>query len=158
VLVFPGEWSEEKGPLTCLIAIFEDQPDKFSALFRRILTLLLDPTWSSAVRTHLLCFLISAFQSLDSPIVRKECVPLVSIGIWHNLSSDEAREEKLGQHSSLRKVWRASLRRSENADDEGKARLRFERSWLYSLVLDYLGRLQVEGAEGMVSEITFSLG
>ena len=132
-----------------MTAIFEDRPDEFSSLFRRILALLLDRTLSSGIRTHLICFLIFAFQSLDSPLVRKECVPLVSIGIWHNLATEEIRDEKLGQHPALKKAWRASLKRFDNADEAGKARLRFERSWLYSLMLDYLGLLQTEGTEGM---------
>src|SRR5688500_3982255 len=98
-----------------MIALFEDRPEEFSLLFRRILALLLDRTLSSGVRTHLLCFLIYAFQSLDSPIVRKECVPLVSISIWHNLATDEIREEKLAQQPALKKVWRASLKRFDGS-------------------------------------------
>lgn len=132
--------------------IFEDRPDDFSALFRRVLSLLLDRTLSAAVRTHLLSFLVHAFQSLDSLIVRKECVPLVAISIWHNLSTEELREAKLAAHNTLRKAWRASLRRYDAADDTTKARLRFERSWLYTLVLDYLRLLHTgSSSNGMVS-------
>ncbi|POR37140.1 Intron-binding protein aquarius [Tolypocladium paradoxum] len=122
-------------------SIFEDRPDEFSSMFRRILSLMLDRTLSATVRTHLLCFLIYAFQSLDCAIVRKECAPLVSIGIWQNLSSEKQRETHLDQTTHLRKAWRASLKRYEAADEATKARLRFERSWLYSLLLDFLSLL-----------------
>lgn len=71
-------------------------------------------------------------------MVRKECAPLVSIALWHNLSSDQKREQKLDQTSHLRKAWRAAAKRFDAADDETKAKLRFDRSWLYSLVLDFL--------------------
>ncbi|KAM0610583.1 hypothetical protein ACHAPH_002454 [Verticillium nonalfalfae] len=124
--------------------IFEDRPDEFSGLFRRVLTMTLDPTLSPTIRSHLLSFLISAFQSLDCAIVRKECAPLVSISIWHNLSTDTLRETKLEQYPHVRKAWRAAAKRHEAADEVTKARLRFERSWLYTLVLDFLKRLYDE--------------
>lgn len=127
--------------LTFLAGLFEDRPDGFSSMFRRVLSLLLDRTLSTSIRTHLLGFLIYAFQSLDCSIVRKECAPLVSIGIWQNLSSETQRETLLDQNTHLRKAWRASQKRYDAADGATKARLRFERSWLYSLLLDFLGLL-----------------
>ncbi|KAJ0297041.1 hypothetical protein COL5a_010756 [Colletotrichum fioriniae] len=128
-------------------SIFEDRPDEFSSLFRRILSLTLDQTLSPAIRTHLLSFLISAFQSLDCAIVRKECAPLVSISIWHSLSTEELREEKLEQHAHVRKAWRAAGKRYDAADDATKAKLRFDRSWLYSLVLHFLNLIYTENAK-----------
>jgi intron-binding protein aquarius len=109
--------------------------------------MMLDQTLSVTLRTQLLCFLIHAFQSLDCVIVRKECAPLVSIGIWHNLSTEKLRESKLDQTPLLRKAWKASHKRYDAADDTGKARLRFERSWLYTLLLDFLGPLYTEGSK-----------
>uniref|UniRef100_A0A8H7N217 RNA helicase aquarius N-terminal domain-containing protein n=1 Tax=Bionectria ochroleuca TaxID=29856 RepID=A0A8H7N217_BIOOC len=64
-------------------SIFESRPAEFSSIFRRIISLVLDQTLATTIRTQLLDFLIYAFQSLDSGIIRKECAPLVSIGIWH---------------------------------------------------------------------------
>jgi intron-binding protein aquarius len=93
------------------------------------------------IRTHLVCFIIAAFQSLDDGLVRKECAPLVSISIWHNLHSDGAREEIFNAHLRLRKVWRAAGRKYDGADDATKAKLRFERGWLYTLMVDFLNRL-----------------
>lgn len=102
----------------------------------------LDTSLSTAIRTHLLSFLISAFQSLDNGLVRKECAPLVSISIWHNLASESARERNLERNGQLKRAWRASSRRYDAADQNVQARLRFERSWLYSMVLDFFGRLE----------------
>ncbi|KAH7354102.1 intron-binding protein aquarius [Plectosphaerella cucumerina] len=124
-----------------LWSTFEDRPDDFSGLFRRILSLTLDQTLSPTIRTHLLSFFISAFQSLDCAIVRKECAPLVSISIWQNLSSDALRESKLDQNPHARKAWRASVKRFDASDEAAKSRLRFDRSWLYTLVLDFLNQL-----------------
>jgi len=93
------------------------------------------------IRNHLICFVIAAFQSLDDGLVRKECAPLVSISIWHNLHSDGSREEIFNAHLRLRKVWRAAGRKYDNADEVTKAKLRFERGWLYTLMVDFLNRL-----------------
>ncbi|KAK0711544.1 P-loop containing nucleoside triphosphate hydrolase protein [Lasiosphaeris hirsuta] len=118
--------------------LFSDRPADFSDLFRRALSMTLDSSLSWTIRTNLLLFIIYAFQSLDCVIVRKECAPLVSISIWHNLSTEEKRDELLNSNAQLRKAWRASAKRYDAADDPMKARLRFERSWLYSSVLDFL--------------------
>jgi intron-binding protein aquarius len=104
----------------------------------------LDHTLSLAIRTHLLNFIIFAFQSLDWTSVRKECAPLVSIAIWHNLSSDTKRDAKLAQTTQLKKSWKAAGKRYDSADDATKARLRFERAWLYTLTLDFIRLLHGE--------------
>jgi intron-binding protein aquarius len=104
----------------------------------------LDTTLSATLRTHLLSFVISAFQSLDSGIVRKECAPLVSISIWHNISHEKKREGKLDQSTQLRKAWRAAGKRYDAADEDSKPRLRFERSWLFTLIIDFLNQLYNE--------------
>jgi len=124
--------------------IFTDNPADFSTLFRRILSMTLDTTLSATIRTYLLSFIISAFQSLDSGIVRKECAPLVSISIWHNISTEAKRERKLDQSVQLRKAWRAAGKRYDAADAETKARLHFERSWLFTLILDFFNQLYNE--------------
>jgi len=100
-----------------------------------------DLSLSLKVRTHLLCFVIAAFQSLDNGLVRKECAPLVSIGIWQNLHSEATRDRRLNEHVQLRKVWRAASKRFEQVDNDAKSRLVFERSWLYTLLLDFLHRI-----------------
>lgn len=104
----------------------------------------LDTTLSATIRTYLISFIITSFQSLDSGIVRKECAPLVSISIWHNISTEKKRERKLDQSVQLRKAWRASAKRYDAADEETKPRLRFERSWLFTLVLDFFNQLYNE--------------
>ncbi|KAL2172214.1 hypothetical protein VTG60DRAFT_7058 [Thermothelomyces hinnuleus] len=121
--------------------IFADRPADFSDLFRRALSMTLDDSLTWTIRTHVLLFIIHAFQSLDCAIVRKECAPLVSISIWHNLSTEEKRVAILEANPQLRKAWRASAKRYDSADDATKSRLRFERSWLYTLVLDFLALL-----------------
>ncbi|KAF2145168.1 uncharacterized protein K452DRAFT_244878 [Aplosporella prunicola CBS 121167] len=121
--------------------LFADKPSDFASFFRRILSMTVDAALPLKVRTHLILFVIGAFQSLDSGLIRKECAPLVSIGIWHNLHSDATREDKLEKNLMLRKAWRASAKRYDGADDQGKTKMRFERSWLFTLLLDFLNRI-----------------
>lgn len=132
--------------------VFADRPLDFATLFRRTLTLSLDTTsFSLAIRAQILSFVIHAFQSLDTAIVRKECAPLVSISTWHNISNDARRDELLDQTSHLRKQWRAAAKRFDAGDADTQSRLRFDRSWLYTLVLDFIGVLFDEsGAEDVV--------
>ncbi|RKF57071.1 Intron-binding protein aquarius [Golovinomyces cichoracearum] len=121
--------------------IFLDGPEKFSYLFRRIISLSLDATLSTSIRIYLLSFIIKSFQSLDCVIVRKECAPLVSVSIWHNISSEEKRNQKLDQSSQIRRAWRAAEKRFNAGDEVTKSKLRFERSWLFTLILDFLKQL-----------------
>lgn len=104
----------------------------------------LDNSLAIAIRTNILSFLICAFQSLDNGLIRKECAPLVSISLWQNLATESFRERKFEQHPQLKKAWRAAAKRYDvAADQETQAKLRFDRAWLYSLLLNFLGRLQV---------------
>lgn len=100
--------------------------------------MIIDPSLTTKIRTHLISFVIGAFQSLDSGLVRKECAPLVAISIWQNLHSDAVREQLFEKNPMLRKAWRAASKRFDIADDTTKARLRFERSWLFTLLLDFM--------------------
>src|SRR4051812_28562911 len=135
---------QSQEPQLIVIDIFADNTTDFSTLFRRILSMTLDTTLSATIRTHLLSFIISSFQSLDSGMVRKECAPLVSISIWHNLSSEKKRDKILDHTVQLKKAWRAAAKRYDAADEPTKARLRFERSWLFTLIVDFFNQLYAE--------------
>ena len=121
--------------------LFAEKPDEFSSFFRRVLSLTIDRSLSITIRSQLLKFAVGAFQSLDSGLVRKECASLVSIGIWQNNHSDLAREQYLAKSAQLQKAWRAAGKKYDNADASGQARLQFERSWLYAILLDFLDKL-----------------
>ena len=126
--------------------MFTNRSDEFSNLFRRVLSMNLDDSLPNSSRIFLLTFVIGAYQSLETGIIRKECAPLVSISIWHSLRSAEARESRLDQNQTFRKAWRAAAKRYDAGDEATKARLRFERSWLYSMLLDFIHRLNMPQA------------
>jgi intron-binding protein aquarius len=122
-------------------SLFTDRPDHFSALFRRVLSLNLDSSLPVFSRLALLNFVIGAFQSLENDHVRKEAAPLVSIATWHNLQGDAVRERLFDAQPARRKAWRAAQRRYDAADQETQARLRFDRAWLYTMLLNFLSRV-----------------
>ncbi|KAM5468181.1 hypothetical protein MauCBS54593_004922 [Microsporum audouinii] len=126
---------------------FFDRPADFSTLFRRILSMNLDATLPLPSKVHLLSFVIGAFQSLECSQIRKECAPLVSISIWENLFSKDSRDNLLQQSGALKKAWRLASKRYDSADEQGKSRIRFERSWLYSMLLDFLRRTNLSQEE-----------
>ncbi|KAL1799712.1 hypothetical protein ACET3X_000054 [Alternaria dauci] len=134
---------------------FASKPAEFSSFFRRILSMTVDPSQPSKIRTQLISFVIGAFQSLDSGLVRKECAPLVGISIWHNLHSDAVREQYFEEHSMLRKAWRAASKRFDAGDEALQARLRFERSWIYTLLLDFIDRLYNSTRDEMRDNMTY---
>ncbi|KAL2836517.1 hypothetical protein BJY01DRAFT_55605 [Aspergillus pseudoustus] len=121
--------------------IFSDRPNDFSNLFHRILSMSINQSLPTFSRLSILSFMISAFQSLENVLIRKECAPLVSISVWHNLHSEDTKERLLGKAPNLKKAWRAAAKRYDAGDEAAKAKLRFERSWLYTLLLDFLRRL-----------------
>ncbi|CAG8108974.1 unnamed protein product [Penicillium salamii] len=131
--------------------IFSDRADDFSNLFHRILSMSIDPSLPTRSRLSIISFIISAFQSLENVLIRKECAPLVSISVWHNLASDETRNRIIAKAPTLKKAWKASGKRYEAGDEAAKAKMRFERSWLYTMLLDFIHRLNApEQAENLL--------
>ena len=124
-------------------AIFAERPEAFASLFRRILSLGLDTSLPVTSRLALLNFVIGAFQSLEKDFVRKECAPLVSISIWYNLHDEAVRTRAIEKTSSRKKAWKAAQKRFDAADANGQSRIKFDRSWLFSMALDFIKRTDV---------------
>jgi intron-binding protein aquarius len=124
-------------------SIFIARPEALSSLFRRVLALHLDTSLHISSRLPLLTFVLGAFQSLENEQIRKECAPLVSISIWHNMHSDAARDRLLEMSSARKKAWRTATKRYDAAPAAAQARLRFDRAWLYTMLVDFISRLHV---------------
>ena len=124
-----------------VLDIFDSNPEAFASFFRRVLSMSLDDSLTTTLRTHMLSFLIYAFQSLDNGLIRKECAPLVSISIWHNLASEQTRDRIFEQHGQLRKAWRAAAKKFDTADKPTQIKIRFDRSWLYTMMLNFAAKI-----------------
>ena len=135
-------------------SVFADRPAEFSTYFQRVLSLSLDSSLAISSRLALINFIIGAFGSLEKDFVRKECAPLVSISVWHNLHNDMARDYQLEKSSSRRKAWRSAQKRFEGADQAGQAKSKFERLWLFSMTLDFMVRVN-PNTPAMAGEHTY---
>ena len=136
-------------------SVFADKLTGFSAFFQRVLSLSLDASITAACRLALLSFIIGAFGSLEKDFVRKECAALVSIAIWHNLHNDTTRQQQLEKSNGRKKAWRAVQKRFEAANPEGQARMKFERSWLFSMTLDFMAKLNSTVSASSGEEVTY---
>ena len=136
-----------------IVDAFQTNVEAFPELFHRVLVMTSVTSMSFTTRRLLLAFVIQAFQSLDVAFVKKELATLAQIHIWAGLSSEERRIAELDKHPPLRKIWRGSTKRFDSADDATKAKLRFEQSWLYSLVVDFISILYTPASrsDGMIS-------
>ena len=121
----------------------DSRPQNFSTLMRRVLSLNLDSSLTIHARLSLLTFVLGAFQSLENEHVRRECAPLVSVATWHNIHNEEARDRLLEANTTRRKAWRAAARRFDAADAETQSRLRFDRAWLFAMLVDFIARINV---------------
>lgn len=90
--------------------IFINEEEKFQSIFKKILNLLISPInidnslIDLKMRRNLLIFLINCFQSLENPVVRVECMKIVSLPIWQNLTSS-VRNEKFKIYPQFKKLW-----------------------------------------------------
>ncbi|KAK5309031.1 hypothetical protein LTR70_010661 [Exophiala xenobiotica] len=125
---------------------FTQPADRFDSLFRRILSLSLDSSTTVSSRTITLSFLTTSFRSLEQDVVRRECAPLVSIGIWDYLHTDQSRDAHLDAVLSRKKAWRSAKKRFDAADQDTKLRIRLERAWLFNMLLDLFRRMNSEAA------------
>ncbi|CCJ30552.1 unnamed protein product [Pneumocystis jirovecii] len=98
-------------------------------------------TTKAILRTYLISFVILSFQHFDNPILRKECIPLVSIDIWTNLSSEEVRKSRISLHNHVQKLWKANIKRYNTSEDELKSKMLFNRNWLFKIVIDFINFL-----------------
>ncbi|KAI7863636.1 P-loop containing nucleoside triphosphate hydrolase protein [Spinellus fusiger] len=134
---------------------FSSDPAKFSSFFGHVTRLALcskSHSLSLNDRTSLLLFLIHCFQSLENPLVRSECLKLVSIFIWSNLACESRCESVLNEFAPLRKLWNSGQKKFDAADDETKETIQFERQFLSQLLKEFIEVLYQIPEQGEVDE------
>ncbi|KAG0164199.1 hypothetical protein DFQ28_008930 [Apophysomyces sp. BC1034] len=132
---------------------FTSEPSKFSAFFERVIRLAVPPISQDLplfVQRLVLVFLIHCFQSLENPLVRTECLKLVSIGTWTQLAKESRRESMFNEFVPLRKLWNSSKRKFDAADDAGKDKLEFERKWFSTILKEFIKVIYQIPSEGEV--------
>ncbi|KAG5519202.1 hypothetical protein PMAC_002290 [Pneumocystis sp. 'macacae'] len=118
-----------------------NKPHPFPFFFKRVLEIIQLNTIKVMLRTYLVSFIILSFQHFDNPVLRKECIPLVSIDIWSNLSSEEVRKSRISLDTHLQKLWKANIKRYNTSKDDVKLKILFNRNWLFKIVIDFINFL-----------------
>ena len=83
---------------------FSEKADAFSGFFERTLELL-DAARTITERCIYVAFLVNCFQSLENEMLRRECLRIVSLPLWHALNPTRLQRE-LDQQPKLARVWR----------------------------------------------------
>ncbi|KAG2227972.1 hypothetical protein INT45_011996, partial [Circinella minor] len=134
---------------------FESDPAKFVSFFGRVTRLVVPPLseeLSLRIRRIILIFVIHCFQSLENPLVRKECLKLVPITIWSNFAQDSRRETIMNEYPHLRKLWNSAKKKFDAADDEAQESLQFEQKWLSTILTQFLETVYQIPKEGEVDQ------
>ncbi|ORY86605.1 P-loop containing nucleoside triphosphate hydrolase protein [Neocallimastix californiae] len=134
--------------------IFINEEEKFQSIFKKILTLLISPLNSEEeqivdlrMRRNLLIFLINCFQSLENAVVRVECMKIVSLPIWKNLTSS-VRDEKFKMYPQFKKLWDRIEKKYKKSKSDTKETIDFQRNFflnLFKIFITILDSIPLQG-------------
>ncbi|KAF9904476.1 hypothetical protein BX616_001281 [Lobosporangium transversale] len=129
---------------------FNESPEHFSAFFEEVLKLCLQDSEEVdlRMRRYLLIFMINCFQSLENPLIRSECMRLVSLSSWHCLVSSTKRELEFKEYPQLLKFWKHLEKKFDAMDSEQQKKAVFERTWLSEMMKYFIRTLEsIEGGD-----------
>jgi intron-binding protein aquarius len=87
---------------------FDNDAEKFSSFFNRVIRLLIDSKLSLTLSRFVLMFITKCFSSFENNMVRTQCLKLVTIGIWSHLAHQAKRESLFQEYPNLLKLWNSS--------------------------------------------------
>ncbi|KAF9902731.1 hypothetical protein EC991_004582 [Linnemannia zychae] len=120
---------------------FEESPENFPAFFEQVLQLCLKET-DLKLKRHLVVFMINCFQSLENPLIRSECMRLVSLSTWHSLVSAAKREVEFKEYPQLLKFWKHLEKKFDAYDEKQQEKAVFERTWLSEMMKGFVQILE----------------
>ncbi|KAF8940749.1 hypothetical protein BGZ47_007611 [Haplosporangium gracile] len=120
---------------------FEELPEHFPAFFEQVLRLCLQET-DLKLKRYLVVFMINCFQSLENPLIRSECMRLVSLSTWHSLVSSAKREVEFKEYPQLLKFWKHLEKKFDAYDEKQQEKTVFERTWLSEMIKGFVQILE----------------
>ncbi|KAF9919175.1 hypothetical protein FBU30_011136 [Linnemannia zychae] len=118
-------------------SVFEESPEHFPKFFEQVLRLCLEET-DLKLKRYLIVFMINCFQSLENPLIRSECMRLVSLSTWHSLVSAKRREVEFKEYPQLLKFWKHLEKKFDSYDEDQQAKAIFERTWMSRMVQEFV--------------------
>lgn len=135
-------------------AVFRKRPEHFPVFFQKVLEKCLsDDNLTPTVgreQTALILFLNHCFNSMEVEICREQTKKLVSLGMWACLQP-KRREAELEAIPQWKRFWKKLQKKDK---PEMKKQLDFERHFLQSLMVKFIGVLESIPEEGAVSKQT----
>ncbi|KAH7056430.1 aquarius, isoform CRA_c [Linnemannia elongata] len=120
---------------------FEESPEHFPALFEQVLRRCLQES-DLKLKRYLVVFMINCFQSLENPLIRSECMRLVSLSTWHSLVSEAKREVEFKEYPQLLKFWKHLEKKFDANDEKQQEKAVFERTWLSEMMKGFVQILE----------------
>ncbi|CAB4490265.1 intron-binding protein aquarius [Rhizophagus irregularis] len=133
---------------------FMKSPEQFPGFFKRVLELSIPPlanTLSPKVRKYIVLFLIRVFQSIENPLIRGECMILVSLVTWHCFGTSSLRDQEFANNKDLKKMWNVFAKKFKKADESQKEKIIFERTWLSNFMKAFVEVLYTIPEDGGVN-------
>ncbi|KAF9094292.1 hypothetical protein BGX23_002306 [Mortierella sp. AD031] len=123
---------------------FEESPEHFPAFFEQVLRLCLQESTevNLKLKRYLVVFMINCFQSLENPLIRSECMRLVSLSTWHSLVSAAKREVEFKEYPQLLKFWKHLEKKFDAFDAKQQEKAVFERTWLSEMMKGFVVTLE----------------
>ncbi|KAF0312815.1 RNA helicase aquarius [Amphibalanus amphitrite] len=125
---------------------FVAAPEHFGAFFDQVTRTCLERV-SFREMTALLVFLDHCFNSMEVELVRQQVQRLVSLPMWICLL-EKRREAELRRIPKWRKFWKILQKKDAQLDEKEKAKLDFQRRFLYNLIQKFLKILESTPDEG----------
>ncbi|CAB4411821.1 unnamed protein product [Rhizophagus irregularis] len=139
---------------------FMKSPEQFPGFFKRVLELSIPPlanTLSPKVRKYIVLFLIRVFQSIENPLIRGECMILVSLVTWHCFGTSSLRDQEFANNKDLKKMWNVFAKKFKKADESQRKKIIFERTWLSNFMKAFVEVLYTIPEDGGVNNEVISI-
>jgi intron-binding protein aquarius len=131
ILMVNEKFRENVSAWDCFL---EDRPERFSKFFKEVLSIYKRGKLSIREKTIYLTFLINCFQSLETKLIRDECLKLVRPSLWQLLDEGRLQEEIRGASARLQR----ELLKLKDGKAKGGS---ISRKFLLSLIHDYFRTL-----------------
>lgn len=114
---------------------FVDNDEQFPNFFSRVLYLAVSDI-DLRQKSVILRFVALVMSNLDVALLRKHIAPLVSIQLWHHISSDK-RDAILQEYPRIRKAWKSAEKKFQGFDRDKRSAVEVTRAWLSEIVIDF---------------------
>ncbi|KAJ1658990.1 hypothetical protein IWQ61_001861 [Dispira simplex] len=157
IVVLINEKFRQRLPDPWQFLTVDDRASSFSRFFGDVAQLLTGSTTFPALvvrtRQELLVFLTNCFQTLENDTVRKECMKLVTVSLWHSIQHSQIRETEFKVVPMFKKMWKYLEKKYARATAAEQQAIVHERSLLPRLLAHGIITFRTTSVEKVDPEI-----